>query len=83
MSRIRSSIGVDEPILVEAEKRRRDSRPEIGRGSIGGLRVQLMRMQDEARGVGWSEAVRVSAAEETERERVSEVWADSRGTSSA
>lgn len=79
MSRIRSSIGVDEAILVEAEKRRRDSRPEIGRWSIGGLRVQSMRMQDEARVVGWSEAVRASAAEE----RVSEIWADSRGTSSA
>ena len=39
---MRSSIGVVDAILVEAEKRRRDSRPGIERGSIGTLRVQLI-----------------------------------------
>jgi hypothetical protein len=39
---MRSSIGAVDAILVETEKRRRDSRPGIMRGSIGELRVQLM-----------------------------------------
>jgi hypothetical protein len=42
LSRITSSIGEIEAILVETEKRRRDSRPGRVRGSIGGLLVQWM-----------------------------------------